>query len=310
MPVAESAALNPALRAISDPRLQRAAAAVAERLAADPTAVAVGVFGSAVEGRSWDRSDVDLWLIHSAAEPKHDGAELLEQGVNVSFQLASRDHLPGLVEQSRGSALCRTLATARWLWCNDPAVEQVLARVRSFPAEWRQLRVLHALDQLKARAEEAEKLHFLGEPLGAVEKLTDAFAHLARLRLVRRGIYPSRDPIGQVLLDEPSLIQQFRDLTEGVMPIGDRVEQAVEYLDEATLPHAGEAVAALRPALTTGPRTADELDNNEMFARARMDWTALLGWLVSVGQLRQETRPRQQTQPLGGFPEIVYSLPS
>ncbi|MHB9144128.1 MAG: hypothetical protein ACYC5Y_02180 [Symbiobacteriia bacterium] len=308
--MAESAAGYPALLSVSDPRLQRAAAAVAERLAEDPAAVAVGIFGSAVEGRSWDRSDVDLWLIHSGAEPKHAGAELLEQGVNVSFQLVSRDHLPGLVEQSRGSALCRTLATARWLWCKDPQVEQILARVRSFPEPWRQLRILHALDQIKARAEEAEKLHFLGEPLGAVEKLTDAFAHLARLRLVRRGVYPSRDPIGEVLLGEPSLIQQFRDLTEGVMPLGDRIEQAVEYLDEAAAPLAAVAAAGLEPLLAAGPRTADELDEDETFSRARMDWTALLGWLVTLGLLRQGTRPRAAGLPLAGYPEIVYSLPA
>ena len=53
----------PALEAVADPKLKRAAADTADRLARDSRALALGVFGSAVEGRSWDRSDVDLWLI-------------------------------------------------------------------------------------------------------------------------------------------------------------------------------------------------------------------------------------------------------
>ncbi|MCL5676279.1 MAG: nucleotidyltransferase domain-containing protein [Firmicutes bacterium] len=300
----------PALAAISDPRLRRAAEAVATRLAKDPSVLALGVFGSAVEERAWDRSDVDLWLILDEDQPRHEAAGILEQGTEVSFQMASRESLPRLVERSRGSPMARALATSRWLWCRDPQVESLLEQVRSFPEPWRHLRTLQALDQLKTRSYEAEKLLYLGEPLGAVAKLAEALVQLARIRLIRRGVYPGRDPIGEVLSTEPQLIQHYRDLTEGGMPLVDRIEQAVEYLDEVTQPLAAGALGQLQDVLRTGSASAGELEDHPAFERLNLDWVSLLGWLVSLGLLQRGTRARPKGLPLAGMAEVVFRLPS
>ncbi|MGE5591165.1 MAG: hypothetical protein ACM3ZA_11190, partial [Bacillota bacterium] len=276
----------------------------------DPTVVALGIFGSVVEGRSWDRSDVDLWLVLDEDSDRHEAAAFLEQGAEVSLQIASRSNLRRLVERSRGSPMCRALATTRWLWCRDAGTELLLERVRSFPEPWRGLRTLEAVDQIRARLDEAEKMLFLGEPLGAVPKLADAFVHLARARLIGRGIYPGRDPVGQVIGSEPQLIQGLQDLTDGVLPVDERIEQAVEYLDGATEPLAGPCLEALRPVLAAGPRSASQLEDDPAFERLDLEWVALLGWLVRLGLLQQGMRSYPAGQLFAGLPEIVYALPS
>ena len=300
----------PALEAVADPKLKRAAADTADRLARDSRALALGVFGSAVEGRSWDRSDVDLWLILDEEGDRHEAAAILEQGAEVSFQIVSRGNLPKLVEKSRGSPMCRALATTRWLWCRDAATESVLARVRSFPEPWRGLRTLAAVDQIRTRLDEAEKMLFLNEPLGALPKLADAFVHLARVRIIAEGVYPGRDPIGQVIDRQPQLVQRFRDLSDGVLPLADRIEQAVEYLDEATEPLAGLCLEEIRPALAGGPLSADQLEDDPAFERLDLNWVSLLRWLVGLGLLQRGTRPRPSDQLFAGLPEIVFGLPS
>lgn len=300
----------PALEAVADPKLKRAAAAVADRLARHPAAVALGIFGSAVEGRSWDRSDADLWLILDEDSDRHEAAAFLEQGAEASFQIVSRGSLPRLVERSRGSPMCRALATTHWLWCRDANTAALLERVRSFPEPWRRLRTLEAVDHVRARMDEAEKMLFLNEPLGAVPKLADAFVHLARARLIGRGTYPGRNPVGQVIDSEPQLIRGLQDLTDGVLPVDERIEQAVEYLDGATEPLAGPCLEALRPALAAGPRSASQLEDDPAFERLDLEWVALLGWLVRLGLLQQRTRPCPSGQLFAGLSEIVYGLPS
>ena len=279
---------------IDDPRFRQAAQRVLKALAADPAVLAAGLFGSVPEGRTWEGSDLDVLAVVSGDDPALQRAmELREGDVRVHLQYLSGAAFHRVVRESRGGDFARVVGTVRLAFCRDGEIERLRAEQASFPESNRRLRALAALSQLKYALDRAEKLIYLEEPLGAFPILGGAFGELARLKLYLRGRYPGRDPIGDALTSEPGLIAQFNDFCDGVFPLGERLDRAVEYLHETAeelIPRAAQDLFEFL-AGASGPMSVEEIEEHERYQGLPIVFPELLEWLCDLGFLDRGTRP-------------------
>ncbi|MCL5045375.1 MAG: hypothetical protein M1598_00940 [Actinobacteria bacterium] len=302
------------LDSITDPRFRQAAQRVLGALAAAPTVLAAGLFGSVPEGRTWEGSDLDLLVVVFGDDPGlQRGLELREGDVRVHLQYLSRAAFERAVRESRGGNFSRVAATVQWAFCRDEEIERVRAEQASFPEANRRIRALAALSQVKYALDRAEKLIYLGEPLGAFTILAGAFQELAKLKLYLRGRYPGRVAIGDALTSEPGLIAQFNDFCDGVLPLGERLDRAVEYLHETAEELVPQAARDLFEFLREAPApiSVEEIEEHERYKGLPVVFPELLEWLCDLGFLDRGTRPFVPAftpgQPGNILKECVYT---
>ncbi len=260
--------------------------------------VAVGVFGSAVRGDTWERSDVDLFAITDGEEERWEGVNLRRGGVLVHLQVLSLPSLRKAVADRSGGPFFDALSEVKVWFDRTGDLSKALSKARSLAPPATLRRACRELCQGVADLHVAERHLVAGEEHEARVALAQALRGLAAASLAKRGIYPPR---GTWEHPEVASFPEHRDLQAlwSMQPLAPLVQGAWERVRARLREETAPIVDCLRES---GPLTVEALGQEPKLAKVALT-ERLIAEMLEAGLIREGCVPYEGF----GADQLVYS---
>lgn len=285
------------------PSLSELAEALRREFEANPRIAAAGVFGSVSVRDTWERSDIDLFVITDEEGDRWEGIYLRRDGVRVHLQTLSRAVLRRNAAINNGGPFFAALAgVAVWFDRSGDLLSAVSA-AQALTAAVARARACGefclGVDALHLAEKYARKSKFAD----ARVSLTVALGRLAAAALIEAGVYPPRDI--------------WSASTAAGLPEAGELRLALAGLP-GDLPRLIDGIwRRLRPALRRyaspivdvisreGPLSYNDLDDGKRLPRIQLS-ERLLDELVAQGLLLEMERSHDGL----GLNETCYASPT
>lgn len=185
--------------------------ALIEQVKQDRSVLAALLCGSLSHDAVWAKSDVDLVLVTIDDRKVEKGGRSLDaNGVNVHALLLPRAEFRRVAEGSvRGSLMHSFLMKGRLLYCHDPTVAELCARLNEMGERDRQMQLLRAATAALPSIYKAHKFFLTrGDLEYTALWILFAATSLAQVEVLEARLVPDREALPQALKLNPAFFEQ------------------------------------------------------------------------------------------------------
>lgn len=271
---------------------QRAYAAALEELKGNPGVLAVFVFGSMVTGDIWEKSDIDFFVILKDWPPGMTNVYSDVTGVPVHCKFLSKNEfMTSRGFDLKGSFLHRLFASSRLVHCLDRAIESRFLAGRDYSDQARRAWTLYYFGKVIKGSDSVRKSLGNSNVLAAYTTLMETMNWVAMLLINRGGYLVSKDNINIAA----ELFPEFRSIFEGLVGEGEvksRVDTALAWILQEADRDLRDITDFLFQYLARHeePLSANEIQNNGLFAPYHIEVEAILSLLHEKGLLKHRHR--------------------
>ncbi|MFW9995008.1 MAG: nucleotidyltransferase domain-containing protein [Candidatus Odinarchaeota archaeon] len=208
-----------------------------DKLKEDPCILAVILSGSLSYDEVWEKSDIDIIVVHDDEKSPFADINLIEDGIYIDAHVISRNQFKKEVEGGiQGRLFHSFVSTSTILYSKDQTIDEYFNDIMEIGNKDREIQLLRHYSEARRTIDYAQKmLYHRNDLFHAFHEIIYAAPVLARVETIMAGKIPRREVLRQALQLNPSFFNTiYTDLLMGekdYQTLHGVLERIESYLD-------------------------------------------------------------------------------